>query len=58
MLVLKRMENEEIVIADNIVIRILSTDEKYVRLGISAPKEVSVDRREIWVKKQAEQVGA
>lgn len=54
MLVLKRKQNEEIIIADNIVIRILSSDEDYVRLGITAPKEVSVDRREIWAKKQAE----
>ena len=48
MLVLSRMRNESIVINDNITITVIEIRDGNVRLGIEAPKEVPVHRREVW----------
>lgn len=57
MLILTRLANEEIVIGDDIVIRILKIQGGYnVRVGITAPREVSVQRREIYDRMVAERV--
>ena len=53
MLCLSRRINEQIVIGDNIVITIVSTDRGKVRIGIEAPADVSVLRRELWLADQA-----
>jgi len=47
MLVLTRKVNEEIVIGNDIHVIIVAIQGEKVRLGISAPKEVPVDRQEI-----------
>ena len=47
MLVLSRKVGEEIVIGDNIRIKIVDIRGGKVRLGIVAPKDVIVDRQEI-----------
>ncbi len=47
MLVLTRKSGQELVINDQIRIRVLSTRAGSVRLGIEAPQEVSVLRGEI-----------
>ena len=47
MYVLARHEDEEIIIADVIRIKVLSVTGKIVRLGIEAPKEVPVKRAEL-----------
>ena len=47
MLVLSRKLNEEIVIAGEIRVRVLELRRGRVRLGISAPPDVTVDRAEI-----------
>jgi len=47
MLVLSRKLGEQIVIADNIVITVVEIRGDKVRLGIEAPKEVPVHRKEI-----------
>ena len=47
MLVLSRKENEEIVIGDNVSIRILGVAGSKVRLGISAPEFVRLRRAEL-----------
>jgi carbon storage regulator len=54
MLVLTRKLEESIVIADDIVITILSIDRDKVKLGIAAPREVPVMRKELFeaVKEQ------
>lgn len=47
MLVLSRKANEDIVIPElNITIRVLDTKSNRVRIGISAPKEIRVERAE------------
>ena len=48
MLVLSRKKNECLVINDNIIVTGLEIRRDKVRLGIDAPKEVSVHRREIY----------
>lgn len=48
MLVLSRMRDEQIVINDNIVITVVDIRGDKVRLGIDAPKEIPVHRREIY----------
>jgi carbon storage regulator len=47
MLVLSREVEEDIVIGDNIVVRVVSIRGRKVRLGVIAPKEVVVDRKEV-----------
>ncbi|WP_417382258.1 carbon storage regulator CsrA [Gimesia sp.] len=47
MLVLTRRKDEEIIINDNISIKILSVKGNRVRLGVEAPDDVSVNRAEI-----------
>ena len=56
MLVLSRKTNESIVIRDDIVITVMETRRDKVRLGIEAPKDVPVHRREVYEAiKRAEQ---
>jgi len=47
MLVLSRKTNEEILIGNNVRITIVSMQGGKVRLGIDAPKETNVVRREL-----------
>ena len=52
MLVLTRKLNEEIIIGDNIRITVVEVAPGRVKIGVSAPKSVRVDRAEIHEKKQ------
>lgn len=52
MLVLSRQRDEQIIINDNITVTIIDIRGDKVRLGITAPKNVSIDRKEIWEAKQ------
>ena len=54
MLVLSRKKNESIIINDNITVTVIEIRGDKVRLGIEAPPDVSVDREEIWERKQQE----
>ncbi len=47
MLVLSRKTDEAIVIGDDIVIKIISVDKGVVKLGIEAPKNISIVRQEL-----------
>jgi carbon storage regulator len=53
MLVLTRRINEQLVIGDNIVVQILDIDHGRVRLGITAPRDIVVDREEIHLIRKA-----
>ena len=54
MLVLSRQRDESITIGDNIVVTIVDVRGDKVRLGIEAPREVSVHRREVYEAIQRE----
>jgi len=54
MLVLSRQRDESIMIGDNVVITIVDVRGDRVRLGIDAPREVSVHRREVYEAIQRE----
>jgi carbon storage regulator len=53
MLVLSRRAGEKIVIGNEIVVEILSVGGEGVRLGITAPRETSVHRFEIFAEIEA-----
>jgi carbon storage regulator len=58
MLVLTRKTNEEIIIGDDIRITVVEVAPGRVKIGISAPKSVRVDRAEVYEKKQQEAAAA
>jgi len=49
MLVLTRKKNESLIIGDNIEIEILSIDGEQVKIGIKAPKDVDIHRKEVYL---------
>ena len=60
MLVLARKKNESIVIREDVVVTVVEVRGDKVRLGIEAPKDVKVHRREVYeaIRLAAEQSGA
>ena len=54
MLVLSRKKGESIVISDSIVVTVVDLRNGKVRLGIEAPKEVPVHRKELHDKINAQ----
>ena len=52
MLVLSRKVGEEIVVGSNIRIAVVAIQGEKVRIGITAPKDVTVDRQEVHDRKQ------
>ena len=54
MLILTRRPNESIRLGSRIRITVLGFKGNQVRIGIEAPPDVSVDREEIWERKQIE----
>ena len=56
MLVLARKLDESIVIGDNIIVKIVSIENCVVKLGIDAPKEISIIRDEL-IQEVKEQIG-
>ncbi len=52
MLVLSRRDGQEIVLGEDIVIKVLSIDGGRVRIGIEAPQSVPVRRSELPAKPQ------
>lgn len=54
MLVLTRKKDQSIVIGDNIEITVLEIQGDQVRIGVKAPKNVAVHRKEIYLEIQEE----
>jgi carbon storage regulator len=54
MLVLSRQKDESIMVGDNVEITIVDVRGDKVRLGITAPKEIPVHRREVYEAIQRE----
>ena len=48
MLVLTRRIEESLIIDDNIIVTVLSVEGDKVKLGITAPREVTILRKELW----------
>ena len=48
MLVLSRQRDESIIIGDNIEVTVVDIRGDKVRLGITAPKDISVHRKEVY----------
>ena len=58
MLVLSRKRDESIIIGDNVVVTIIDIRGEQVKLGVSAPKTISIHRKEVYEAIQAENVAA
>lgn len=52
MLALSRKKNEALVINNNVEITVLEIKGEQVKLGISAPREVPVYRKEVYIQIQ------
>ena len=48
MLILSRKKDEKIVISDNVTVMVIEIRGDKVRLGIEAPKDITVHRQEIY----------
>ena len=57
MLVLTRKSNQSIMIGDDIEVSVLAIMGEKVRIGIQAPRDVPVFRKEVYLEIQEEQVG-
>lgn len=58
MLVLTRRHDESIMIGDDIEVKVLEVRESHVKLGISAPRNIPVHRREVYLAIQKENIEA
>jgi len=54
MLVLTRKDDESIMIGKNIRIKVIKSDSGKVKLGIEAPKDIEINRKEIYDQIQKE----
>jgi carbon storage regulator len=58
MLILTRRVGETVVIGDNVTVAIIGVKGSQIRIGINAPKDVTVHREEIYERIRHEQLPA
>jgi carbon storage regulator len=58
MLVLTRKTNQSIMIGDDVEVSVLAVSRDKIRLGITAPRDVPVFRKEVYLSIKEEQVTA
>jgi carbon storage regulator len=58
MLVLTRKTNQSIMIGDDVEVSVLAVSRDKIRLGITAPREIPVFRKEVYLSIKEEQVSA
>lgn len=54
MLILSRRSGESLVIGENVTVTLLSIRGQHARIGIEAPKDVSIHRLEVYVRIKSE----
>ena len=59
MLILTRRVGETIMVGDEVTITVLGVNGNQIRIGIEAPREITVHRKEVYerIKAEAEEVG-
>jgi carbon storage regulator len=57
MLILTRRVGESLMIGDQVTVTVLGVKGNQVRVGVNAPKDVSVHREEIYARIQKEKEG-
>ena len=58
MLILTRKQGESVAIGDDIKVTVVEIQGKQVKLGVQAPREISVHRQEVYEKIQEENIRA
>jgi carbon storage regulator len=58
MLVLTRKTNQSIMIGDDVEVTVLAVSRDKIRLGITAPRDVPVFRKEVYLSIKDEQMAA
>lgn len=58
MLILTRRVGEAVVIGDNVTVAIIGVKGSQIRIGVNAPKDVTVHREEIYERIRHEQLSA
>ncbi|QTS84060.1 carbon storage regulator CsrA [Coxiella endosymbiont of Amblyomma nuttalli] len=56
MLILTRRVSESVIVGDDVKVTVLGVKGNQVRLGIDAPKEISIHREEIYERIQQERL--
>ena len=56
MLILTRKVGESIVIANDIIVKVIETGKNSIRIGIDAPREISILRQEVFDAIQKENI--
>jgi carbon storage regulator len=56
MLILTRTIGEMVMIGDNVTVAVIGVTGSHVRIGISAPKDITVHRKEIYEQIRREQL--